>query len=106
MPPLVGSNAQWALHTDLDQGEPGGREMANRGRKRERKRRRKGREKKKKKKMHQDSTAARLCQYKTSPYLLGYFAIHQITKKTVALWVFLATGYGQIHTFHLPTSFS
>ena len=84
--------------------KPGGREKANRGRKRERKRRRKGREKKKKKKMHQASTAASfcLCQYKTSPpqampaagvaIFKGHFTIHQITKKTVALWVFLATG--------------
>jgi hypothetical protein len=78
--------------------KPGGREKANRGR--ERKRRRKGREKKKKK-MHQASTAANLCQYKTSPpqampsagvaIFKGHFTIHQI-KKTVALWVFLATA--------------
>ena len=77
--------------------KPGGREKANRGRKRERKRRRKGREKKKKKKVNQASTAARSWQYKISPpqgvaILKGHFTIHQITKKTVALWVFLATG--------------
>jgi hypothetical protein len=43
-----------------------------------------------------------LCQYKTSPpqampaagvaIFKGHFTIHRITKKTVALWVFLATG--------------
>jgi hypothetical protein len=53
------------------------------------------------KKMHQASTAARLCRYKTSPpqaipaagvaIFKGHFTIHQITKKTVVLWVFLAT---------------
>ena len=99
MPPFVGSNAQCAMIGIRE--KPGGREKANRGRKRERKRRRKGREKKKKKKMHQASTAARLCQYKTSsPQAMpaagvaifkGHFTIHQITKNPVALWVFLAT---------------
>ena len=87
---------------------PGGREEANRGKKEregeegeEEKEKRKRKEEKKK--MHQASTAARLCQYKTSPphakpaagvaFLKGHFTIHQITKKTVALWVFLATDY-------------
>jgi hypothetical protein len=41
-----------------------------------------------------------LCQLKISiacagvAIFKGHFTIHQITKKTVALWVFLATGLG------------
>ena len=87
--------------------KPGEREKANRGKKEregeegeEEKEKRKKKEEKKKK--HQASTAARLCQYKNSPpqaipaagvaIFKGHFTIHQITKKTVALWVFLATG--------------
>ena len=89
--------------------KPGGREKANRGKKEregeegeEEKEKRKRKEEKKK--MHQAITAARLCQYKNSPpqampaagfaILKGHFTIHLITKKTVALWVFLATASG------------
>ena len=52
--------------------------------------------------MHQASTAARLCKDNTSPpqampaagvaILKRHFTINQITKKPVALWVFLATA--------------
>ena len=75
--------------------KPGGREKANRGRKRERKRWRKGREKKKKRRCIRPVRLRVCANIKLAGVAIfkGHFTIHQITKKQVVLWVFLATAW-------------
>ena len=62
MPPFVGSNAQWALHTDRGQGEAWREREGEEGEEEKEKRKRQ-----EKMKLHQARADARLCRYKNSP---------------------------------------